>query len=1517
MPINPINIAGGNIPKVRIEKITLSSGGKLVKADDPHIVETDLMTVSDIMDPNDEGVRSALVWQNWLNNKTTTAAAIQNTYGALVAEAEQELRSTPGIGGTSFSMRSRKLAIARLLQYYYRSNYPDRLHDQVAPESKVFRLNSGEEVTIDMDGRIGGEEGASLPDSAHLNFFLNQIPDPLVRHFESYLSTWLADTIYDPPAAGTLNNLSALSSGHGNVLLLMGDANWSRIGSSELAFLWSVVDKAYRRQQQLYAAERGTPTVQLATSIDGTAVRESEELTVDLLLSVKDIVSDANASWLESGDLAEYFEFVVLHTTSADVISSFKKTPSNQAAILEWFQRQGIVLNLASSENFITTRGAGQSDLKLSSHGPQRITELMATHMGSQSPLEQAPDGAYVRSFNFPLNHTFPTQFLPNLAFFILPYFNLAAFMSERVPGAPPVNRGTQEQYDRYLRYIIGAPSQDIVFANSKVLKSTSAFLYTYVDSQNGSQEQRVWGGPVHHHDRDHAAGLDVLSRANDNPAADPRLIAERESERWRVGYVGWMGGAQHDPSLTIEQARQQQPRLERISVPNNKIQDFRVMQRLERVFTDLSPLDVKAFDPEIKSPNNEQKVELLDSYFGEIQLTTDINKVVDLFCPFDVESFAKRETFFSTVWKNLTEDEKGEVFDYIQFEYVELKRRQVRDVSTHNRLGGLSADMPKIDEGDYEVPDTLLLSGSVSTGRTLIEAPNASFQDVTSFVQNTEKVQEVRDMRTLGRTKFLTFKDTSASNLIAGTYQYGIKLSILDRTPLFLKRRREILSSLLRRLNTYYSFTMEKTNYEVSLDRIPPFVAESLLHGGLSVRAQYRFFDSLHNDIASTRKDFVKTLRLLSADASSFDASEVSQTLRTFLDPMTATRDTIYRVVKVLGDLLDKIDHILGASSVPSTGNSTTSQVRTPTAGKKLIKTVEIEQFSTTLFDANYPRTAGYYYMSPLFESEPRTGGIRRINRAQFLAAQNIERRKSFYQTVNSPLDPLIVNDVSSFTPLYVTVPKIATNIRSIGKIPYNPQDSTDRVRKLLKSPFTFNNRAFRDEQGVNGASARLLSQNGVELLAHYTEPAEGQGQPPAWHEQHIKYNAMADMVHILNLTRGEEGLVQGLDGTDKGLKAGLSRILSPQGCTIIAPGHAGGLIVNPDTPHQDREVAPSRPNNRTGFSPSINIPGQALVENLNVDGVVRTTPGDSNVPNGFRELEGNPRNVIEDYQASFGLPSNINPAAVFRTILEAEKKVLGSRSFAFIRNSEIPVEKGFFDDFGALPIPMKLLGSLYTKGFARRSQTVIPRWHGPSASDRHNHDETITVENVIKFEDAGFFDIHFNKIMKVQVLTGYQRAANTQDRAAGGHSSASDNVLVDRPIWRTLQPIDLAANSICRLVPYENAAFDVGQPEYLDMPVFDSIFMVEGDGDTTPIAVVTAGTIGLERQLEEGGSLLMPEGDPAAPPDSVQGAPPPGSRRASIARGAGDVAVGAGGAGGGFGENMAVDPSNTWSMF
>jgi hypothetical protein len=403
-----------------------------------------------------------------------------------------------------------------------------------------------------------------------------------------------------------------------------------------------------------------------------------------------------------------------------------------------------------------------------------------------------------------------------------------------------------------------------------------------------------------------------------------------------------------------------------------------------------------------------------------------------------------------------------------------------------------------------------------------------------------------------------------------------------------------------------------------------------------------------------------------------------------------------------------------------------------------------------------------------------------------------------------------------------------------------------------------------------------------------------------------------MADMVHILNLTRGEEGLVQGLDGADKGLKAGLSRILSPQGCTIIAPGSAGGLIVNPDTPHQDREVVPSRPNNRTGFSPSIDVPGQALViEGLNVDGVVRATSNATNTLNDFRELEGNPSNVIEDYQASFGLPSSINPAAVFRTILEAEKKVLGSRSFAFIRNSEIPVEKGFFDDFGVLPIPMKLLGSLYTKGFTRRSQAVIPRWHGPDASDQYTHDETITVDNVIKFEDAGFFDIHFNKIMKVQVLAGYQRAANTQDRAPGGHSSASDNVLVDRPIWRTLQPADLAANSICRLVPYENAAFNVGQPEYLDMPVFDSIFMVEGDGDIKTYTTQGFGSGSMDLDY-----LFESNPDPDLPPDSVQGGS--GHRQPAVVRGIDQGEnVAAAGTGEMFEDNMAVDPSNTWSMF
>jgi hypothetical protein len=1505
MPENSINIVGGHIPKVRIEKVTLSNGGKMVVSDDPHVVETGIMHANiKTVDTHDF---ENTIQETWFGNHLNAQDRINKEYAAAVRQSERDLRRF-GVLGANLDMAARRLTVARYLHQYYTRNFSAK-----AGQARGFRPELPQATVVFLATGPGTDGGKitlpSRPDfavhgdpsprntPAKLLRYLRPVHPRYVKYFERSLADWFemgmstSQIIDGSPEEITLQRLSSPEAFPGAIMWSHSPPSASVIPGGTAAFMWSVVRSAYQKYRDYVSGLRSDRRQLEVLDVAET----TNPLTIDLLLSVKDFSGTATPSWLSRSDMSKYFEFVVFHTDSLPLIDSFKNS-KNQSQSMEWLRAQGVDIHFNEADRFV---GQNHSHLVLKKSGPYSIKELAEAHRGAQASLDEINvEGNFVRDFNFPLSFTFEKE-AANLAFFILPYFNVAAFMKETMPDAPDpgvdtwyqketarevrleteaelaaVNRegfnrfgrhgpfGWTERTElryidagegttltrranvneilraRYMKYFIGALTPELVFKNSKTIKESSVFTYTHT-TPAGLQEERAWSGPVHYH-------------AQDTNALQQAARTTRGEAATNASYVGWMGGAEHDPSLTQEEARQLQPPLRQILVPNNKVQDFRMVERMQHLFTDLSPLDVKEFDPEIKNPNNQQKVDLNNSYFSDISLTTDIDKSVSLFMAFDVESFLKRETLFSRAGSS-----------FVKLDHVEIKRRQVRDVSTRNRVGGLSADIPKIDEGDYELPDTLLLSGKAGpTSRATIivstdrddprldrrrqsSAPGviATFKDITDFVQNKIKAPEVRERRSFGKTKFFTFKDRSAQHLTSGKYQYRIKFSILDNTPEFLKLKRNEISTFLRRLTTYYDLAMEKENYNIILNKFHKNVIDRLLrsHGRDS---KYTFFSRqaeggpLHLQASSPSGIFISTLQLFSAENETFDIESVTATLQSFLDPNTATRDTIFKVIQTVNDVIAKIDYLLGSSSVPTTGNSSASQTRTPPAGAKNNKLIEIEQGTTTLFDATYPRAAGYYYMSPFFSDERPSNGIRKVQKSNIATMQAIERRKSFGpSTAGGAITPDLTQDYAYYTPLYATVPKLDASF----------------AEGLARNALFTGSAGFPDN--TLGMPFTNANEAGVQVLMHFTSATEESERPP-WKDPRAKYNTVTDMIRTLNLAKGQEALTQGVEISDQLhitsdaarrsqlAQDALLKIFTPQGCSVITPVTLGGLDII-SLPH----LAPPQPNQNTSFSPSVHTPGHAQLPELKVQGVVRTTKSDQR---GISVLtknlgRGNSSDTIQDYLDSFTRPGNIPANGVMRSILIDEGLQLNPTSFSSLTTDDEFQDSRFFESVISLPAPMKLLAFLYvTANVAQRFQ-LLASWPTTQSPTR-----VLALPDITGTENMGFFDIHFNKIVELQVLAGFEM-------------SATGGPLVDHPIWRKATAPDLAANSVCRYVPYANSDIKTAQPEYLDMPIFDSIFLVEGDGDLrwNPDAEMMSSEEWIERQMEEGGLVMGAQRD------------------------------------------------------
>ena len=1448
MPSNAImNIMGGYIPKVRIERVSLSNGGKLIVEDNPHFVEQELNRQVDratvevharnfLMAASDDEKRR--LFQTEYDREVAKQTGIATQYRSSLIDAD-----VAGASDLEISDLTEMFAIRNFLVEYglkVVGDEPDAINTGMTFRSEPandrrrdisFRLRknaaltprrwrwenwerSGDRLGIGVVND-GNRLQISRPDGVRdkVRVWIDQLTLPR-EQFHGVLR---------PPV--TLNTIYSSTVTHeGWSQLIKPHPHYLRpyVVDATTAVLYVLVDRVLSRNRRQIEAALGIGSGRVITA-QATTAESSGQMTVDLLLNVKNVV-DSNGiykSWLSKPGILDHLEFGIIETTNLDAIELARNSNTSGDTMETWLRTYGIGFRYDDAESFLSQDLAQRMDLT----EPTLIEKMSLKAAMESNGMEEAirnpqidSDGNQVQTFTFRIQNTFAVQ--PSmLAYYIIPYLNVPKFITSL-----EASNEIELDMDTFLEYkdlFIGSMTRDLILKSGKIQGTKNVFSYMTSPTPPRRPERRLWEGSVKYW-------------TQDSPATG--------------GYVGWKTVGLGDGT----EAQQRELLVE--VVTNNTIQDFRTIERLEKTITDLTQLDAKAFTPEIKGISDNQEVELIDSYFGDLEISTDINGVVSLFCPFDMESLARRETLFGALWKNLSEDEKEELFNLITFHHIRLKRRHVRDVTAYNRMNGLSNDIPKIDEGDYEAPDTMLLSLGYPEAGTPLITDEASFKDLTMFARASD--------HTFGQTKFFTFKDKTANKLNSGQHQYGIELIIQDNTVTFFKNRRETLSTQLSDLKSYYNILMDNNLYDTRLDSIRPAAVGWVVNGmfrswqiggetpprptlpqdnphiaentanmardsinpGDVVLGQtaaptdrVRVFNTASNieDLVSMFKSrtgtFIRTLQILNTSDNLIDVEVLEQTIDTFLSPATATRDTVNRFIKVVQDVIDKLDSLLGISSSPPKGHPSATSP-SPSSRNATSKSITVEQYMTNLYDATIAPGSGYYYIRPRFHEEPLdTPGIRQITAANMIQSQQIELNKSFPGTE----EPRLLRDFSYYTPLYATILNIASsNLAPILKLapPDTPQGG-------LLTPFNVNRERVDRSDVLNH-------------LPHWYNTNE---YDPGWSSTMERYNMFVDMIRSLNLIKNTNQVAQGItsypwqrDERRQGLAASIASDAQRSKKTLLSLfSHQGVTLIDrvPNLSQAQIHAAVSRgagiaappAGGNGGFSPSIDTPAGGLnAAGQGVMGIGAGAPmNQAGLSDVARDLPpATNRDPIQEYLRSINSTVDASPNAILRNVLQSNSMTMGPVQFNH-RVTDLSYRQ-FIASIIEEPLPISLY--LLTKRAVARPPAFL---EGPTTLNAELRDQN----------HGGIFDMHFNKVMELQVLVGFEEPGQRIGDGTFAEQS-SGTVLVDRPIWRKFQKADLETNSICRLIPYDNSGIGVAHPSYLEMPVFDHIFLIEGSG-------------------------------------------------------------------------------------
>lgn len=461
--------------------------------------------------------------------------------------------------------------------------------------------------------------------------------------------------------------------------------------------------------------------------------------------------------------------------------------------------------------------------------------------------------------------------------------------------------------------------------------------------------------------------------------------------------------------------------------IPQSKIQDFRVVEELNKNVLDFSVLnnEINNKIPNVSpdSFNVALSIAPKRAYFSNLMLTGDkLGKARYLF-GINILDLAKENTLFGKLFK----DKNLELLNYIKITSMKVKRVRVSpnkdDVKNEFGVAVFDTNEP------YDL-----------VGLSSEKEPNKL--PVSKITKGT--LREV-DLDVESGMRFFTGVDHDMEKVTFGLYQYGVEIEFEDMTLNFLKDRIAILSNAYDGLKDYNNDGLQKDMFDVGVARfVPAFITKQ--------ESYYK-----NKPEASPWSRAVSAyLGVLDLLVDNLDVEKYSKVLLTFVHPRTGTLDGVLTLLKLIEGLLLKLGVITDVSSTTSSrgkikasGTVPESTIKTRSDMAVNSRKLTIEKYFDSVFDSDLPKQTGYDYLSSTdVQREPNDDGLLVVSSVNFNKRTDEETMKYFKDTTTDinlktsfkqyTTDDTILNSKFRFlTPSIVELKgqdKIVTNNKGVG---------------------------------------------------------------------------------------------------------------------------------------------------------------------------------------------------------------------------------------------------------------------------------------------------------------------------------------------------------------------------------------------------------------------------------------------------------------------------------------------------
>ena len=580
-------------------------------------------------------------------------------------------------------------------------------------------------------------------------------------------------------------------------------------------------------------------------------------------------------------------------------------------------------------------------------------------------------DGNDILDVNFKTHFTYDKRNPEHLAYFVFAEIDRKSMEKDY---------GTLE-FDESVRIQNGRISSEIVIDNYKTVGIMTEFYTT------GGQR---WDGSVH-------------------------KGREGDREVWITG----PSSSNESELLTVER------------VPNNKIQDFRHVEDIKRYSVDLSVLNKQAFAQNkfrsLKNDNMEPKRK--EVYFSDIYLTKDMNNSAKFIFAIDYKKLLMDTSVFKKLYELRTPKVK-KLIAHSRIRSLTIKRRRVIEQKTKNKLG--TSMMGEVLFDSRSPPETILTSRDSTAAGVFTEVKKDDIGGIKeqAFSILTEGGSSPQQFG----IRFFSVFDKTISGITSGLYQYGIEISVEERTAEYLKEQLDKLILSRKNLHAYYlegtKLGMAKYLAEVS----DPHIDHSEEHGS-SVTKSSGNYNPVSNrfteEFILRRADLIKSFDLwigietysdiLNLLAPQSMTRDIKNKLFEMITPDAGNPKSVMATIKLFDDLISKLNNLIGLDSDSTTLLSSTT-------------TVEY-WFKNNEFDATQPKNIGYDYLS----SDVKYAGsdyLRELTTASYLNRIDKESRFYFKSDMVDQINSLDGPSEAYLSPNYCYFPSFGKTSTQVGPL-------------------------------------------------------------------------------------------------------------------------------------------------------------------------------------------------------------------------------------------------------------------------------------------------------------------------------------------------------------------------------------------------------------------------------------------------------------------------------------------------